>query len=76
MYDLVPVGGVVYLDDYYSHRSVYYFWRDFKADYGLSEPLHDVDWTAVWFQKERDITLNFTKRRHKRKEDDGVLLPV
>ena len=67
LYDFVPVGGIVIFDDILDHPDVKAFWRDFKADYGLTEEVFsaigDGPGGTAWFRKERLVTLDWRKRR-------------
>ena len=58
LYDLVPVGGFVILDDVMSHNAVMRFWTDFKKDYGLTENLTQIDRHSAWFQKAKSIKVS------------------
>ena len=67
LYDFVPVGGIVIFDDILDHPDVKAFWRDFKADYGLTEEVFsaigDGPGGTAWFRKERLVTLDWRKQR-------------
>ena len=52
LYDQLAVGGWVIVDDYAipACRDAV---TDFRRDHGISEPLQEVDWTAVRWRRER-----------------------
>ena len=72
LYDLVPVGGIVIIDDY-SDKSVRAFVSDFMSDYGAAQ-IHEVDWTGVWWRKGRAATIDFSRKRYK--EADSPVFPI
>ncbi|CAB9524045.1 Macrocin-O-methyltransferase (TylF) [Seminavis robusta] len=65
VYENVPVGGIVIFDDIYhpKHKSVMQFWNHFKADHGLVEELVRIDTGSAWFRKQKQVTVDQTKRR-------------
>jgi hypothetical protein len=64
-YDFVPVGGVVIMDDYFSHDGARDSWADFQRDQGFSETVLHVNerWDAHggWFIKTVHVNVDFTK---------------
>ena len=58
MYERVPVGGIVILDDVMSHRNVMRFWLDFVQAYNMPEKLTRIDKHSAWFMKQREVRLD------------------
>ena len=48
---LVAPGGFVIVDDYHGIEACRQAVGDHRAAHGITAPLHDVDWTAVWWRK-------------------------
>jgi O-methyltransferase len=48
---LVAPGGFVIVDDYHGIEACRQAVADHRAAHGITAPLHDVDWTAVWWRK-------------------------
>eukprot|EP00435_Cladocopium_sp_Y103_P071654 s1005_g38.t1 len=63
MYGFVPVGGYVIFDDVMSTPRAMQAWNDFKQDHGLMEELTRIDRHSGYFQKTRDVVVDFTKMR-------------
>jgi hypothetical protein len=61
LYDLVPVGGVVYFDDIPSHSDCLQAWMDFKNDQLLPEDLTYSDGDGAWFIKTKAVNIDFSK---------------
>lgn len=53
LYDKVSVGGWVVIDDYGAIEACRKAADDFRAERGITEELHTVDWTAVCWKRER-----------------------
>ena len=55
LYPRLSIGGFIIIDDYGAipncRRSV----TDYRAKHGIVQPLHEVDWTGVWWQKAAPI---------------------
>ena len=47
----VSPGGFVIVDDYNSWHPCQQAVDDYRRGQGLDEPLHEIDWTGVWWQK-------------------------
>jgi Macrocin-O-methyltransferase (TylF) len=63
LYEKVPVGGIVIMDDVFSHPGPLQFWLDFRNDQGLTEKMIRIDRHSGWFRKERVVPLDITKIR-------------
>ena len=61
LYDRVPVGGIVILDDVLSHSAVMQFWKDFRHDQGLPEKLVRIDKMSAWFRKQKDVRVDWSE---------------
>jgi O-methyltransferase len=48
---LVSPGGFVIVDDYGGIEACRQAVTDHRAAHGIDAPLHEVDWTAVWWRK-------------------------
>ena len=62
LYDLIPVGGIIILDDANKfHPAVLRFWSDFKKEQKLPEDLVPIpnDSLGMWFRKEKLIEIDF-----------------
>jgi hypothetical protein len=63
LWEFVPVGGFVIFDDYTEGGKgapwLGQFWDEFKRAHGLREKLLTVDWTSSFFQKEKDVRVNW-----------------
>ena len=63
LYERVPKGGIVILDDVGSHHAVQLFWSHFVKDYGITERLHPVGPHEAWFRKRTMAKLDRSKYR-------------
>lgn len=52
LYPKVSVGGYVVIDDY-GLEPCRMAVDDYRAEYGVTEPLNEIDWSGVWWRKER-----------------------
>ena len=59
LYELVPVGGVVYFDDIPNFTDCLRAWTDFKRDQGLPEVLTNTEGCGSWFVKTASVRVNF-----------------
>jgi pterin-4a-carbinolamine dehydratase len=63
---MVPVGGVVIMDDILSHKGAQDAWADFQSDQGFTENVLPVnkqwDHHGGWFIKTKDVKVDFSKR--------------
>jgi len=53
LYPKLSPGGFIILDDYKLIPSVRAAVLDYRTRMGINSPMHDVDWNAVWWQKEQ-----------------------
>jgi O-methyltransferase len=53
LYPKLSPGGFIILDDYKLIPSVKAAVLDYRTRMGVESPLHDIDWNAVWWQKEQ-----------------------
>jgi O-methyltransferase len=53
LYDTVPVGGFVVIDDYGAIPACREAVTDFRASRGILETIERIDWAGVWWRKER-----------------------
>jgi O-methyltransferase len=51
LYPKLSSGGFIILDDYKLIPSVQAAVLDYRARMGIEAPMHDIDWSAVWWQK-------------------------
>lgn len=51
LYDGLSVGGYCIIDDYGAIPSCRQAVEDFRSARQITSPLHEVDWTGVWWQK-------------------------
>lgn len=64
LYENVPIGGIVILDDLSSYQpAVLRFWQDFVKDQGIVEEPVNIDGGAKWFRKKKHVTLDWSKFR-------------
>lgn len=47
----VAAGGFVLVDDYGGIEACAAAVTDYRAERGITAPIHEVDWTAVWWRK-------------------------
>ncbi|HZC28404.1 MAG TPA: TylF/MycF/NovP-related O-methyltransferase [Gaiellaceae bacterium] len=52
LYPKLAVGGYVIVDDYAGVRACKTAVDDFRSEHGIDEPLHQVDWTCVFWRRE------------------------
>jgi hypothetical protein len=50
LYDRVSPGGFVIIDDYGAIDACREAVEDFRRDRGIDAPIHEVDWTGVWWR--------------------------
>jgi O-methyltransferase len=50
---LVSPGGFVIVDDYLGIAACRDAVTDYRAEHGITDDIHEVDWTAVWWRKGR-----------------------
>ncbi|WP_205808112.1 TylF/MycF/NovP-related O-methyltransferase [Micromonospora sp. HNM0581] len=53
LYPKLSVGGYVIVDDYHAVRGCKQAVDDFRAEYGITDELHRVDWTCRYWQRTR-----------------------
>ncbi|ASW57633.1 macrocin O-methyltransferase [Plantactinospora sp. KBS50] len=53
LYPKLSVGGYVIVDDYHAVRGCKQAVDDFRADFGIHDELHQVDWTCRYWQRTR-----------------------
>lgn len=53
LYPKVSVGGYVIIDDYGAIQNCRAAVDDFRREFGVTEKLHQIDWTGVFWQRER-----------------------
>jgi O-methyltransferase len=51
LYPRLSPGGFVIIDDYGAIPNCARAVTDYRAKHGIAEPLHEVDWTCVWWQR-------------------------
>jgi len=51
LYDKVPVGGYVIVDDYGAVKGCAQAIHDFREARGITDELHEVDWAGVYWRK-------------------------
>jgi O-methyltransferase len=51
LYDTVPIGGFVVIDDYGAIAACREAVSDFRTSRGISEKIETVDWTGAWWRK-------------------------
>jgi Macrocin-O-methyltransferase (TylF) len=61
LYERVPIGGIIVLDDIGSHAPVKRFWKDFQEDQGFTEELTHIDWTGGWYRKTKHVKVDWSK---------------
>ena len=52
LYPKLSLGGFIILDDYKLLSSVRAAVLDYRSRMGIESEMHDIDWSAVWWQKE------------------------
>jgi hypothetical protein len=48
----VSPGGFVLVDDYGGWPPCRAAVDDYRAEHGITEPIHEVDWTGIWWRKD------------------------
>jgi O-methyltransferase len=51
LYPRLAVGGFVIIDDYGGLVMCARAVEDYRSAHGITEPLHEIDWTGRWWQK-------------------------
>ena len=51
LYDKVPAGGYVIVDDYGAVKGCAQAIHDFREARGITDELHPVDWAGVYWRK-------------------------
>ncbi|HVS29618.1 MAG TPA: TylF/MycF/NovP-related O-methyltransferase [Solirubrobacteraceae bacterium] len=53
LYPKLSPGGYTIVDDYWFLESCRQAVTDYRARYGINDPIKRIDWTGVWWQKPR-----------------------
>lgn len=53
LYPKLSVGGYLIVDDYLSWRPCQQAVNDYRAEHGIAEPIQGIDWTGVYWRRER-----------------------
>jgi hypothetical protein len=53
LYPKLSVGGYLIVDDYLSWPPCKQAVDDYRAKHGITEPIREIDWTGVYWQRER-----------------------
>lgn len=53
LYDTVPVGGFIVVDDYGAIKACKQAVTDFRNSRNIIDPITSVDWTGVWWRKSK-----------------------
>lgn len=53
LYPKLSIGGYLIVDDYLSWRPCQQAVDDYRAKHGITEPIHGIDWTGVYWQRDR-----------------------
>lgn len=53
LYPKLSVGGYVIIDDYHAVRGCRQAVDDFRAEFGITDELRQVDWTCRYWQRTR-----------------------
>ena len=53
LYPKVSVGGFVIIDDYGAVPACQAATDDYRAEHGITEPMEKIDWTGVFWQRQR-----------------------
>ncbi|MGQ0631426.1 MAG: TylF/MycF family methyltransferase [Sporichthyaceae bacterium] len=51
LYDKVSAGGFVIVDDFSSIPACAKAVEDFRGERGITDPIHEIDWTGVYWRK-------------------------
>jgi len=52
LYEKLSVGGYVIVDDYGAVEGCRRAVEDYRARHSIASPMHAIDWTGVWWQKD------------------------
>jgi O-methyltransferase len=64
LYERVPVGGIVIMDDLSAYQpEVSRFWDDFVQDQRIVERPFSIDGFSKWFRKKRQVKIDWSKFR-------------
>ena len=88
LYDFVPVGGLVVVDDWgWDHGAVQGSDKvakpifgakqavmHFRELHGMTEPMRNIDYSAAWWRKEKEVQLRRDLYLRARKEGQKVLV--
>jgi hypothetical protein len=61
LYGLVPVGGWVIFDDYYSHPDVQAAWADFSSAQGVAATVTRIDVHGAYVVKTKHVSIDFSR---------------
>lgn len=53
LYPKLSVGGILIVDDYGAFEPCRQAVGDYREAHGITEPIREVDWTGVWWRRER-----------------------
>ncbi len=53
LYPKLAPGGILIVDDYGAFEPCRRAVTDYREAHGVIEPIHEVDWTGVWWRRER-----------------------
>lgn len=53
LYDALSPGGFAIIDDYGAVPACKAAVDEFRAERGIDAPMHEIDWTGMWWQKPR-----------------------
>jgi len=51
LYPKLSVGGYVIVDDYGGIEACRKAVTDYRAEHGITDVIHEIDWTGVWWQR-------------------------
>ena len=51
LYPKVSPGGFIIIDDYGAIPACRAAVNDFRSEHSVRDPMHEIDWTGVWWQK-------------------------
>ena len=51
LYPKLSPGGFVIIDDYTATNACQAAVQDYRTLMGIEAPIHEIDWTGVWWQK-------------------------
>jgi hypothetical protein len=61
LYEYVAIGGFVIIDDW-SIKVAMNAVEDFRSLYNITDELHTIDWTGVFWRKTKQVLVNTTQR--------------